>query len=154
MSHEGLTHQHKKDCSCHHHEHRHHDHAHDHDLKPDHKDLSFAVNASFHDQALVISGRGSLMASREAVADALKRGMEAAADELNRMDAYIGHIKAYTENCAVDTFFLTDRTAECKKSNLEEATVHLTAILFGIEKEPAKKIFAQMFAHLQKEVLP
>jgi hypothetical protein len=145
------THEHEERCSCgYEHEHHHgeacscgeHHDDHDHVYLQEDKDAygEVRVERRLHDEARVISGSLLLFTEYESLRAVLKDQLEALAQNIQKLDGIVGHIKASADASVVEMFSVTDTDVSIKKAPGQRIKINLAAIVFLIEPEKAEEL--------------
>jgi hypothetical protein len=98
-----------------------------------------AVETSFHDAAIIVSGALTLMTpSPDALRDALASEVGKIAAGITADGGIIGHVKSSVSATTVDMISVTDVDVSVKRSPDTEVKINLAAIVFAIEPDIAE----------------
>lgn len=142
----------EEEC-CHHEEsggHHHHHHHHHHEEKMEKYVVDgqekFSLESHEHQKASVASGECVLLTEKpEVIRKLLMGNMEELAGWVNGQGGFIGHIKAGFSTEITEAFSITDRQIQAQSPQKTQVTVHLAAIVFGVEKDKLKEKVKDIF---------
>ena len=137
--HDHDQHQHGENCGCgHDHDHHHHDEncgCEAHAARPG----EITIGHSFHDEAIIVSGKVLLRGSYENIKSVIKDQLEVISEFVSETGGIVGHIKAAASVSTVEMFSTTGDAATVKTSPEQEITINMVAIVFAVAPEDIEK---------------